>query len=74
VTNLVLDVGDFVDVGKPVLAIVDSDSFRVEAYPEETKLINSRLCCHGQWYLAEGAEELCHGLCQALRSEPYHGL
>ena len=38
VTNLVLDVGDFADVGKPVLALVDSDSFRVEAYQEETKL------------------------------------
>jgi putative transposase len=22
---------------------------------------------HAQWYLAEGAEELCHGLCQALQ-------
>jgi RND family efflux transporter MFP subunit len=38
VTNLVLDVGDFADVGKAVLAIVDNDSFRVEAYLEETKL------------------------------------
>lgn len=26
----------------------------------------SRLCCHLQWYLSEGAEELCHGLTQAL--------
>lgn len=26
----------------------------------------SRLCCHLQWYLHEGAEELCHGLMQAL--------
>ena len=26
----------------------------------------SRLCCHLQWYLHEGAEELCHGLSQAL--------
>lgn len=26
----------------------------------------SRLCCHLQWYLSEGAEELCHGLAQAL--------
>ncbi|MCU0894490.1 MAG: DDE-type integrase/transposase/recombinase [Rhodospirillales bacterium] len=26
----------------------------------------SRLCCHLQWYLHEGAEELCHGLAQAL--------
>jgi putative transposase len=27
----------------------------------------SRLCCHAQWYLAEGAEDLCHGLCQAFQ-------
>lgn len=25
----------------------------------------SRLCCHAQWYLAESAEALVHGLCQA---------
>lgn len=28
---------------------------------------HSRLCCHGQWYLAEGAEDLCHGLSQAFQ-------
>jgi len=28
---------------------------------------HSRLCCHAQWYLAEGAEELCHGLSQAFQ-------
>jgi putative transposase len=28
---------------------------------------HSRLCCHAQWYLAEGVEELCHGLSQALQ-------
>jgi multidrug resistance efflux pump len=38
VTNLVVDEGDFADPGKAVLAVVDSDSFRVEAYLEETKL------------------------------------
>lgn len=27
----------------------------------------SRLCCHAQWYLNQGADELCHGLCQALQ-------
>ena len=27
----------------------------------------SRLCCHAQWYLREGAEELCHGLSQAFQ-------
>src|SRR5881398_1407228 len=28
---------------------------------------HSRLCCHAQWYLAEGAEELCHGLSQGFK-------
>jgi len=27
----------------------------------------SRLCCHAQWYLAEAAEDLCHGLSQAFQ-------
>jgi transposase InsO family protein len=27
----------------------------------------SRLACHVQWYLAEGARELVHGLCQAFQ-------
>lgn len=27
----------------------------------------SRLCCHAQWYLTETAEDLCHGLSQALQ-------
>jgi putative transposase len=26
-----------------------------------------RLCCHAQWYLSEGAEELCHGLSQGFQ-------
>ena len=26
----------------------------------------SRLCCHAQWYLAETAENLIHGSCQAI--------
>jgi putative transposase len=28
---------------------------------------HSRLCCHAQWYLAEDAQSLIHGLCQALQ-------
>jgi putative transposase len=28
---------------------------------------HSRLCCHLQWYLAEGTRELCHGLSQAFQ-------
>jgi putative transposase len=27
---------------------------------------HSRLCCHMQWYLAESADNLVHGLCQAF--------
>jgi multidrug resistance efflux pump len=38
VTNLGLRPGDYVSAGKPVLALVDSDSFYVVGYFEETKL------------------------------------
>ena len=34
---------------------------------------HSRLCCHLQWYLAEGARELCHGLCQAFQKRDLPG-
>jgi hypothetical protein len=39
------------------------------AYPILLGILDdrSRLCCHLQWYLAEGARELCHGLCQAFQ-------
>lgn len=38
------------------------------AYPLLLGILDdrSRLCCHLQWYLAEGARELCHGLSQAF--------
>ncbi len=38
VTNLHLRVGDYATPGKPMLSILDSDSFWVAAYMEETKL------------------------------------
>ena len=38
VTNLGLHPGDYVSAGKPVVALVDSDSFHVIGYFEETKL------------------------------------
>lgn len=39
------------------------------AYPILLGILDdrSRLACHAQWYLAEGAEELCHGLSQAFQ-------
>src|SRR5262249_21478958 len=38
VTNLNLAKGTFASQGKPVMALIDSDSYRVEAYFEETKI------------------------------------
>lgn len=38
VTNLLVDRGDYASAGHPMLAVVDSDSFYVAGYFEETKL------------------------------------
>jgi len=38
ITNMDLNPGDYVTAGKPVMALVDSDSLHVEGYFEETKL------------------------------------
>jgi multidrug resistance efflux pump len=38
ITNFDMRPGDYVDAGKPLFALIDSDSFRVEGYFEETKL------------------------------------
>jgi multidrug resistance efflux pump len=38
VTNVGLEPGDYVSTGKPVMALVDSATLRVEGYFEETKL------------------------------------
>jgi len=38
VTNLTLDVGQYASVGTRVLALIDSDSYRVTGYFEETKI------------------------------------
>lgn len=37
-SDLTLRVGNYVSAGKPVLALIDAESFRVEGYFEETKL------------------------------------
>jgi RND family efflux transporter MFP subunit len=37
VTNLELQVGDYIAAGHPVVAVVDTDSFHVDGYFEETK-------------------------------------
>ena len=38
VTNLTLDVGQYASVGSKVMALIDSDSYRVTRYFEETKI------------------------------------
>ena len=38
VTNLTLDVGQYAAVGTKVMALIDSDSYRVSGYFEETKI------------------------------------
>ncbi|MDB5412924.1 MAG: secretion protein HlyD family protein [Rubritepida sp.] len=43
VTNLALRPGDYVPAGKAVLALVDTDSLRIEGYFEETKLSRIRI-------------------------------
>jgi RND family efflux transporter MFP subunit len=42
-SDLALRAGDYVSAGKPVLALIDSASFRVEGYFEETKLNGVRV-------------------------------
>lgn len=42
VTNLLLRVGDYATAGKPQLSIIDSDSYWIDGYFEETKM--SRIC------------------------------
>ena len=38
VTNLTLDVGQYASVGVKTMALIDSDSYRIEGYFEETKI------------------------------------
>ena len=38
VTNLTLVVGQYASIGSKVIAVIDSDSYRVEGYFEETKI------------------------------------
>jgi RND family efflux transporter MFP subunit len=42
-SDLTLRTGDYVTAGKPVLALIDSRSFRVEGYFEETKLAGLKI-------------------------------
>ncbi len=51
ITNFDMRPGDYVDAGKPVFALIDSDSLRVEGYFEETKLARIKIGDPARVYL-----------------------
>jgi len=58
VTNLNLAKGTFASQGKPVMALIDSDSYRVEVYFEETKIPQIRAGASAEIYLMDGSPAL----------------
>ena len=55
VTNLTLTQGSYASQGKGVLALIDSDSYRVDAYFEETKIPQVKLDAPADIQLMDGA-------------------
>jgi RND family efflux transporter MFP subunit len=69
VTNLTLTQGSYASQGKAVLALIDSDSYRVDAYFEETKIPQVKLDAPADIQLMDGAamikgkvESISHGI------------
>ena len=58
VTNLTLDVGQYAAVGTKVMALIDSDSYRVTGYFEETKIPAVNLGEQAEIYLLDGSPAL----------------
>jgi multidrug resistance efflux pump len=58
ITNLNLAQGTYASQGKPVMALIDSDSYRVEAYFEETKIPHIRPGGSAEIYLMDGSPAL----------------
>ena len=58
ITNLSLSKGVYAVQGKPVLALIDSDSYRVEAYFEETKIPHIRPGDAAEIHLMDGTHAL----------------
>jgi RND family efflux transporter MFP subunit len=55
VTNLTLTQGSYASQGRAVLALIDSDSYRVDAYFEETKIPRIKLASLADVQLMDGA-------------------
>jgi multidrug resistance efflux pump len=58
ITNLTLAPGTFASQGKSIMALIDSDSYRVEAYFEETKLPQIKVGASAAIYLMDGSPAL----------------
>ncbi len=65
VTNLTLDVGQYASVGTKVMALIDSDSYRVTGYFEETKIPAVQPGKSVEIYLMSGGPPL-HGHIESL--------
>src|SRR5262249_49020564 len=58
VTNLTLVLGQYAAVGTKVMALIDSDSYRVEGYFEETKIPGIKLGDKAEIHLMSGGPAL----------------
>ena len=58
ITNLNLAKGTYASQGKAVMALIDSDSYRVEAYFEETKIPHVKPGGSAEIYLMDGSPAL----------------
>jgi multidrug resistance efflux pump len=58
ITNLNFVAGNYATPGKPVLALIDSDSYRVDAYFEETKIPQIKVDSPAAIQLMNGSPEL----------------
>jgi len=65
VTNLTLDVGQYASVGTKVMALIDSDSYRITGYFEETKIPAVKRSGHVDIYLMSGGPPL-HGHVESI--------
>ena len=58
ITNLTLVVGQYAAVGTQLMALIDSDSYRVQGYFEETKMPAIKMGAHVTIYLMSNAPAL----------------
>lgn len=58
VTNLTLEVGNYASVGTKVMALIDSDFYRVTGYFEETKMPAVKVGEQAEIYLLDGSPAL----------------